>query len=113
MSGELIAVAVAIVGAVALVWALLREDARLRRRARRYRQLEFEGIEELRRGDPYPEDPGIEGGGYLREPDGRMANADRVLREELERARDYTRRLRTRRSRARTLRRGKGAECLL
>ena len=113
MSGELAAIALPIVALAGLAWALLREDARLRRRARRYRQLELEGIEQLRRGDPYPEDPRVDGGGYLREPDGRMANADRVLREELDRARDHTRRLRRRRSRARSVRRGKGAECLL
>ena len=113
MSGEIFVIAIVAVGAAAVAWLMLREDARLRRRARRYRQLELEGIEELRPGDSYPEDPPIEGGGYLREPDGRRANADRVLREELERARDYTRRLRMRQCRARTLRRGRGAECLL
>jgi hypothetical protein len=113
VAGELIAIALAVLGVAGLAWALRREDAQLERRARRYRQLELEGIEELRQGDPYPEDPAVEGGGYLREPDGRPVDADRVLREELERARDYTRRLRMRRSRGRTLRRGKGAECLL
>jgi hypothetical protein len=111
--GEIIAIAILAVGVAAAGWAIGREDARLKRRARRYRQLEFEGIEELRRNDPYPEDTRVEGGGYLREPDGRRLDADRVLRDELERARDYTRRLRARRSRARTLRRGRGAECLL
>jgi hypothetical protein len=113
VSGEIVAIALLVVGAAALAWSVLREDARLRRRARRYRQLELEGIEELRRGDPYPEDPRVDGGGYLCEPDGRRADADRVLRDEMERARDYTRRLRVRRARARLLRRGKGAECLL
>ena len=42
-------------------------------------------------------------GGFLREPDGRAADADRVLREELARVREQTR----------TTWRGKGAECLL
>ena len=42
-------------------------------------------------------------GGFLREPDGRAADADRVLRDELARAREHTR----------TTWRGKGAECLL
>jgi hypothetical protein len=111
--GEIIVIAIVAVGVAAVAWGIVREDARLKRRARRYRQLEFEGIEELRRDDPYPEDTRVEGGGYLREPDGRRLDADRVLREELERARDYTRRVRARRSRARTLRRGRGAECLL
>ena len=100
MPGEIAVIPLPIVVAVALAWAVLREDARLRGTARLYRQLEFEGIEELRRGDPYPEEPAVEGGGYLREPDGRPADSDRVLREELERARDHT------------IRRRKGAACL-
>jgi hypothetical protein len=99
--GEIAAIALVIVVAAALAWLALREDARLKARARRYRQLELEGIEELRRGDPYPEEPPVEGGGYLREPDGRRADSDRVLREELERARDHT------------IRRRKEAACLL
>jgi hypothetical protein len=93
-------------------WAMTREDVKLRRRARRYRELEHEGIEELRRDDPYPEERRVEGA-FLREPDGRVADTRRVLREELERAREHTRREAGRRRRARTLRRGKGAECLL
>lgn len=84
---------------VGLVLALRGEDTRLRRRARRYRQLEFEGLEQLRR-DPFPEDRTIEGG-FLREPDGARTNGDDVLREEL------------RRARAHMTRRGKGAQCLL
>ena len=58
----------------ALAWGVTREDARLRRRARRYRELELEGIEELRRDDPYPEHAVVRGA-FLREPDGRRANA--------------------------------------
>jgi hypothetical protein len=100
VSGEIAVIPLVIVAAAALAWSVLREDARLRGRARRYRQLELEGIEELRRGDPYPEEPAVEGGGYLREPDGSRADSDRVLRKELERARDHT--MRTR----------KGAACL-
>jgi hypothetical protein len=84
-----------------LAWMITREDVRLRRRARRYRQLELEGIEELRRDDdPYPEQGRVEGG-FLREPDGRAADTARVMREELERAREHTRR------------RGRGTACLL
>jgi hypothetical protein len=82
----------------AVAWAVTREDTRLRRRARRYRQLELEGIEELRRDDPYPEQAAVRGA-YLREPDGSATDGDRVLHDELERIRDHTRR--------------KGAMCLL
>jgi hypothetical protein len=99
--GEVAVIPLVIVVAAALAWSVLREDARLRGRARRYRQLELEGIEELRRGDPYPEEPAVQGGGYLGEPDGRRADSDRVLREELERAREHT------------IRRRKGGACLL
>jgi type II secretory pathway pseudopilin PulG len=99
--------------AVGLVWAMTREDSRLRRRARRFRELEHEGIEELRRdADPFPEQGRVEGG-FLREPNGRRADAERVLHEELERVREHTRRESRRRSRTRSRRRGKGAECLL
>jgi hypothetical protein len=101
VSGEIAVIPVVIVVAAALAWSVLRENARLRGTARRYRQLELEGIEELRRGDPYPEELVVEGGGYLREADGRRADADRVLREELDRARDHARRRR------------KGAACLV
>jgi hypothetical protein len=94
---------VAVVLPIVLVFALIRtvtwEDARLRRRARRYRELELEGLDELRRNDPYPE-AAVVPGAFLREPDGRATDADRVLREELRSAREYT------------LRRRKGAECL-
>jgi hypothetical protein len=98
---EIVVIPLVIVVAAALAWSVLHEHTRLRDRARRYRQLELEGIEELRRGDPYPEEAGVEGGGFLREPDGRRADADRILREELERAREHS------------IRRGKGATCLL
>lgn len=105
--------ALVLLAAAVLAGALIRrEDARLRRESQRYRELELEGIEELRRGDPYPEERIIDGG-WMREPDGRRADADRVLHEELERARGHTRRKRSARSRTRSLRRGKGAECLL
>jgi hypothetical protein len=106
-----IVVGLLVVGGIA--WAMTREDTRLRRRARRYRQLELEGIEELRRtDDPYPEVDRVEGG-FLREPNGSAADTEQVLHEELERAREHTRRLSRRRSRGRSRRRGKGAECLL
>jgi hypothetical protein len=85
---------------IGLAWAVTREDAKLKRRARRYRELEFEGLDELRRDDPFPEYQAIPGA-FLREPDGRPVDADRVLREELRRAREYT------------VKRGKGVECLL
>jgi hypothetical protein len=102
-----------IVVLIALLAAFARsEDARLRRAARRYRELEYEGIEELRPRDPYPEEASVDGG-YLREPDGRPADAERVLHEEMERAREHTRLLYSRRSRRRSLRRGKGSECLV
>jgi hypothetical protein len=84
---------------LALVRAVTREDAKLRRRARRYRELELEGLDELRRDDPYPEEAALRGA-FLREPNGRATDGDRVLREELWTAREYT------------LRRRKGAECL-
>jgi hypothetical protein len=110
----LILLALPLLVVAALVWAMSREDSALRRRARRFRELEHEGIEELRRGtdDPYPEQSRVEGG-FLREPNGRRADAERVLREELEHVREHTRRASRRRSRGRSLRRGRGAECLL
>jgi hypothetical protein len=96
-----------------LIWAMTREDSRLRRRARRFRELEHEGIEELRRdSDPFPEQGRVEGA-FLREPNGRPADTERVLHEELERVREHTRWVARRRSRTRSRRRGKGAECLL
>jgi hypothetical protein len=99
------------VGALA-VWLIRREGVRLRRRSRHYRELELEGIEELRSHDvAYPEEPVVEGA-WMREPDGRPADADRVLHEELERAREHTRRVRGTRSR-RQITKGNGAECLL
>jgi hypothetical protein len=93
------AVVLVIVLLLALGWGVTREDSKLRRRARRYRELELEGIDELRRDDPYPE-AAIVRGAFLREPDGRAVDAERVLREELRNAREYT------------LRRRKGAQCL-
>lgn len=96
----------------ALAWAMTREDAKLRRRARRYRQLELEGIEAIPRDDPYPEELAVEGG-FLREPDGCPADTRTVLQQELERAREHTRRQADRRRRTRERRRGKGAECLV
>ena len=72
----------------ALVVALRQEDIKLRRRARRYRQLELEGIGQLRR-DPFPEEKAV-AGGFLREPDGAPAAADEILRDELRRARQHT-----------------------
>jgi hypothetical protein len=93
------AVLLPVVLLLALSWAVTKEDAKLRRRARRYRELELEGLDELRRNDPYPE-AAIVRGAFLREPDGRAVDAERVLRDELHSAREYT------------LRRRKGAECL-
>jgi hypothetical protein len=113
LEGVAIGVVLLVVVAVLTVWLIRREDTRLRRKSQRYRELKLEGIEELRRGDPYPEEPPVHGGGWMREPDGRRANADRVLHDELERAREHTRRLRRARSRTRSIRRGKGAEWLL
>jgi hypothetical protein len=111
MEGVAIAVLVLLVGGTVAVLLIRREGARLRRRSRRYRELELEGIEELRARDRmYPEAPVVDGG-WMREPDGRPADADRVLREELARAREHTRRLR--RARSGPMSRGKGAECLL
>jgi len=113
LEGVAITVLVVSLAAVFTMWLIRREGAGLRRRSRRYRELELEGIEELRARDRmYPEAPVVEGG-WMREPDGRPADADRVLHEELERAREHTRRRRRARSRTRTMWRGKGAECLL
>jgi hypothetical protein len=114
---ESVAIAVlALLGLVLAVWLIRREGTNLRRRSRRYRELELEGIEELRAGDTgdrmYPEAPAV-GGAWMREPDGRAADADRVLHEELERAREHTRRVRSARSQRRSIKRAKGAECLL
>jgi hypothetical protein len=113
--GEEVAAAVLAVLLAALGVVLVRrEGARLRRASRRYRELELEGIEELRsRGDMlYPEQRIVDGG-WMREPDGGRADADRVLHDELEQARRYTRGLRTARSRARSISRGKEVACLL
>lgn len=83
---------------VAVVLAMRGEDSRLRRRARRYRQLQLEGIEQLRR-DPFPEEKAV-AGGFLREPSGARAAGDDVLRQELHRAREHM------------TQSGKGAPCL-
>jgi hypothetical protein len=113
LEGVAIAVLVMVLAVVLAVFLVRREGAHLRRRSRRYRELELEGIEELRSRDRmYPELPAVDGG-WMREPDGRPADAERVLREELERAREHTRRRRMARARTRQMRRGKGAECLL
>jgi hypothetical protein len=113
LEGVAITALVVLVVAVLVVWLIRREGRRLRRRSRRYRELELEGIEELRSSDRmYPEEP-VANGLWMREPDGRPADADQVLHEELERAREHTRRVRSARSRRRSMTRGKGAECLL
>jgi hypothetical protein len=110
---EPVEIAVTVVAVVAVFGVLLRrEDIRLRRSARRLRQLELEGVEELRGADPYPEQAEVEGA-FLREPSGERAETRRVLHEELDRARRHTRALERRRLRSRGTRRGKGAECLL
>jgi hypothetical protein len=93
------AVLLPVVLVLVVAWAVTREDAKLRRRARRFRELELEGIDELTHDDPYPE-AAIVRGAFLREPDGGAVDAERVLREELRNAREYT------------LRRRKGAQCL-
>jgi hypothetical protein len=109
---ELTAIAFVALLAVALAVAVLREDGALRRRARRYRELELEGIEQLRYRDPYPESS-PEQGRWLRAPDGAPVDAGKVLYEELERARAHTRRVHRQRSRDMTVRNGKGAAWLL
>lgn len=73
------AIMFAVVG-VLVGWAV-REDHRLRRVADRYRELEFEGIEELEKQDPYPE---FEGREPIVEPDGTKVDAAPVLSEELQ-----------------------------
>jgi hypothetical protein len=107
------AIAVTVVAAAAVFGVMLRrDDNRLRRAARRIRQLEYEGIEEFQCPDPFPEEAAVEGA-FLREPDGRRADTRRVLHDELDRARRHTRALERKRSRTGGTRRGKGAECLL
>jgi len=112
LEGVAIALLVVLLAAALAGLLIRREGARLRRRSRRYRELELEGVEELPRRDVYPEERAVDGG-WMREPDGRPADADRVLHDELARAREHTRRLRSARSRTRPTWRGKGAECLL
>jgi hypothetical protein len=56
VSGEIAVIPLLIVVAAALAWLVLHQSARVRGTARRYRQLELEGVEELRRGDPYTEE---------------------------------------------------------
>lgn len=113
LEGVAITAVVVLLATVLAVLLIRREGAGLRRRSRRYRELELEGIEELRSADViYPEEPAVDSA-WMREPDGRPADANRVLREELARAREHTRRVRSARSRTRPMWRGKGAECLL
>ena len=106
------AVVLALALVAAAAWAIAREDRKLRRRARRYRELELEGIEKLLPVDPYPEEADVPAG-FLREPYGSSADPARVLLEELDRVREHTRHQTAQRSRARSLRSGKGAACLL
>lgn len=113
MIGEIaIFAGVLVLGAALAVWLVRREDMNLRRQSQRYRELQLEGIEQLGRRDPYPEEPAVDGA-WMREPNGSRANADRVLHEELERARRHTRHVRSTRSRRGSRSRAKGAECLL
>jgi hypothetical protein len=74
-----VVVMVVVVGAL-VTWAI-REDRRLRAAARRYRELEFEGLGELPVADAYPEF--AEAGGGLVEPGGAEGDAAAVLRREL------------------------------
>ena len=110
---EPVAITVAVVAAAVVFGVMLRrDDIRLRRAARRLRQLEHEGIEDLQGSDPFPEEAAVEGA-FLREPDGERADTRNVLHVELDRARRHTRTLERKRSRSRGTRRGKGAACLL
>ena len=97
--------------AAGFVLLMLREDAALRRRAHRVRQLELEGLDELRRRDAYTEEAWKSDGSLL-DPDGSVADVDSVLRSELAQAREHTRVKAAQRSRMRSLRGWKGAECL-
>jgi hypothetical protein len=113
LEGVAIAALIVLAGAALGVVLIRRETVVLRRAALRYRELELEGIEELpREDDPYPENRRAHGA-WMREPDGRRADADRVLHDELERAREHTRRARRARSASRSATRPKGAGCLL
>jgi hypothetical protein len=94
------------------IWSMAREDRRLRRQALRYRELALEGMEEAPSPDAYPEEAGTTRG-LIREPDGRVTDPVRVLTEELDRARAFTRMRSAGRTRTRSLRNGKGAACLL
>jgi hypothetical protein len=73
-----------VAGAIAVIGA--REDRRLRAAARRYRELELEGVEELAHPDPFPEFAAGPGERVV-EPGGQVVAADRMLREELRRLR--------------------------
>lgn len=105
------AIAVLVLIAACFVLLMLREDTALRRRAHRVRQLELEGLDELRRRDAYAEEAWRFDGSLL-DPDGSLVDVDSVLRNELAQAREHTRVKAARRSRMRSLRRWKGAECL-
>lgn len=89
--GELTAIVVVVLLVVAVVVATRREDRALRRRARRTRELELEGIEQLPASDAYPEATYCDSR-WLREPGGAPVDAQKVLHEELEHARAHTRR---------------------
>jgi len=78
------AIMLGVVG-VLVGWAV-REDRRLRQVADRYRELEFEGIEEIEKKDPYPE---FEGREPIVEPDGTKVDATPVLHEELNTIREH------------------------
>ncbi len=86
--GASVAIMLLVVG-VLVTWAV-REDRRLRAAARRYRELEFEGIQTLRGEDVYPEFS-ASAGGRLLEPDGREVDADAVVRRELTTLREEAR----------------------
>ena len=113
MTGTIAAVAGPLLLIAAFVALARREDVRLTRRARRFRQLELEGIEAIPAAtDPYPEAAAVNGA-FLREPDGHAADTERIMREELGRLRGRTSQAHAARSRTRSLRRGRGAACLL
>lgn len=93
MIESITAIAVPALIAACFVWLMRREDTALRRRAHRVRQLELEGLDELRGRDAF-------------------ADVETVLRNELAQAREHTRVKAARRPRTRSLRVWKGAECL-
>jgi hypothetical protein len=111
MIESIAAIAVPALIAACFVWLMRREDTALRRRAQRVRQLELEGLGELRGRDAYSEEAGTSAGSIL-DPDGSVADIETVLRNELAQAREHTRVKAARRPRTRSLRGWKGAECL-